>query len=213
MTVFEYTKTERSTRDRNHLLKHAFDIANFEDEDVILEFGVRSGTSLAWMAQEIMRQDLQVHLYGFDSFEGGGLPEETEGVWNHPKHVAGSMSVKQSEVEKILPDDPRIVLVPGWFEETVDHHRDLLGRVKLVNIDCDMHSSTGTILEFLKPAMSHGMIIHFDDWWDHDGREPWGEKLAWMQFTECYPAIRWDVLVSCDHGRRIIEIFQEGGSA
>lgn len=206
-STLQYAGTEQSTKDRNHLLKHAFDIAGLKDGDVVLEFGVRSGTSLKWMAEEIIKRNLQVWLLGFDSFEG--LPEETQGVWNHPKHAFGAMAVAQSRVQSILPNDERIELVPGWFQYTL--HPELVkeitewGSIKLVNIDVDLHSSTTTILDALNGHLT-GALLHFDDWWENDGRPPWGEKLAWNQFIERNPEVNYELLHTCDHGRRIIEV-------
>ena len=98
-------------------------------------------------------------VHGFDSFEG--LPE----VWHHePK---GSYTTKG-----VIPTVPENVsLHVGWFEDTLPEF--LAGNnepVRFINIDCDIYSSTVTILEQLAPRMVVGSVIVFDE---YIGNEHW----------------------------------------
>lgn len=110
---------------------------------LVLEFGVRHGNTIRQIAALV---DQKVH--GFDSFEG--LPEE----WHHePK---GSYTTKGK-----IPEVPKSVkLHPGWFADTLPAflatHE---GPIRLVNIDCDIYSSTKTVLDALAPRIAPGSVI------------------------------------------------------
>src|SRR5690606_1350909 len=93
----------------------------------------------------------QVH--GFDSFEG--LPE----VWHHEPR--GSYTTKG-----VIPTMPENVeLHVGWFEDTLPEF--LAGNdqpVRFINIDCDIYSSTKTVLDSLASRIVHGSVIVFDEY-------------------------------------------------
>ena len=71
-------------------------------------------------------------------------------------------------------------MVPGFYDESLP----ALGRdggpqdICLAYIDCDMYTSTKTVLEFLAPRLKHGMIIAFDDYYCWSATQPSGERLA-----------------------------------
>ena len=117
-------------------------------DGLVLEFGVRFGTSIRQIAALV---DQDVH--GFDSFQG--LPESWH---NEPK---GSYSTKG-----VIPPVPEhVTLHEGWFEETlpgfVKKHPE---PVRFMNIDCDIYSSTKTILEFFAKQIIPGTVIVFDEY-------------------------------------------------
>lgn len=125
-------------------------------EGLVLEFGVRFGTSIRQIATMVNQP-----VHGFDSFEG--LPE----VWHHePK---GSYTTKG-----VIPTVPKKVsLHVGWFEDTLPKFLETNPEpVRFINIDCDIYSSTVTILEQLAPRMVVGSVIVFDE---YIGNERWRE--------------------------------------
>jgi hypothetical protein len=120
-----------------------------------LEFGVYRGRTLTWWSQHLTMSTAR--LVGFDSFEG--LPED----WQHdvPK---GWFNVGAPPVL----DDPRVSLVAGWFDQTLPgwelpEHDQLI-----VNIDCDLYSSTSCVLRWLTPHLRPGSLVYFDDLLDPD---------------------------------------------
>lgn len=134
--------------------KFALSAAN--PDGLVLEFGVRFGTSIRQIAAMVNQP-----VHGFDSFEG--LPE----VWHHePK---GSYTTKG-----VIPAVPENVsLHVGWFEDTLPKFLEQnLEPVRFINIDCDIYSSTVTILEQLAPRMMVGSVIVFDE---YIGNERWRE--------------------------------------
>lgn len=144
---------------------------------LVLEFGVRHGTSIRQIA-ELAKQA----VHGFDSFEG--LPE----VWHHePK---GSYTTKGE-----IPIVPKSVqLHVGWFEDTLpkflEQHE---GPVRFINVDCDIYSSTKTVLDLLAPRMVPGSVIVFDE---YIGNEHWRED-EFKAFQESVARYGWTYEYLC----------------
>lgn len=144
---------------------------------LVLEFGVRHGTSIRQIA-ELAKQA----VHGFDSFEG--LPE----VWHHePK---GSYTTKGE-----MPTVPKNVhLHAGWFEDTLprflEQHE---GPVRFINVDCDIYSSTKTVLDLLAPRMVSGSVIVFDE---YIGNEHWRED-EFKAFQEAVARYGWTYEYLC----------------
>ena len=150
------------------VLKKAYEAISLQN-GLILEFGVRHGTSIRQLASLTSKP-----LYGFDSFEG--LPED----WHQESKEVYSTKGK-------IPKMPaHVTLIPGWFEETLPlflekHEED----VALINIDCDIYSSTKTVLDLLSPRIKKGTIILFDEYignlyWEED------EHKAFMESVNTY---------------------------
>lgn len=139
---------------------------------LVLEFGVRHGNTIRQIA-DLVRQE----VHGFDSFEG--LPEQ----WHHePK---GSYTTKGQ-----IPEVPQQVkLHAGWFEETLPAFlQQYPGKVRLVNIDCDIYSSTKTVLDALATRIVSGSVIIFDE---YIGNEHWRED-EFKAFQEAVTEYGWE---------------------
>lgn len=140
-------------------------------DGLVLEFGVRFGNTIRQIA-ELVGSGQVVH--GFDSFEG--LPE----AWH--KEAKGSYSTKGE-----IPAVPKHVrLHQGWFEDTLPAFLESYpGDVRLLNIDCDIYSSTKTVLELLAPRIKPGAVIVFDE---YIGNEQWREDefKAFQEAIACY---------------------------
>jgi tetratricopeptide (TPR) repeat protein len=125
----------------------AFAMGRARTDGLVMEFGVYQGTSIRQIAA---LTDSTVH--GFDSFTG--IPED----WNDER--AGSYST-----EGVLPSvPPNVKLQVGWFSESIPlfiqtHHEP----VRLMNIDCDLYSSTKLVLDLLEPQIGPGAVIVFDE--------------------------------------------------
>jgi tetratricopeptide (TPR) repeat protein len=136
------------------MLRLALDAAR--QPGLVLEFGVRRGTSLRHVAAKAGQP-----VHGFDSFEG--LPE---GWGNEP---AGTFSLGTE-----LPSMPdNVTLHKGWFDQTLPTFlADHPGPVRFANIDCDIYSSTVTVLRELEPRLVPGSILLFDEF---IGNRTWAE--------------------------------------
>ena len=146
-------------------------------DGLVLEFGVRFGTSIRQIAALV---DQDVH--GFDSFQG--LPES----WHHiPK---GSYNTKG--VIPFVPEN--VTLHEGWFEETLPEFvKKYPGPVRFMNIDCDIYSSTKTVLEFFAEQIIPGTVIVFDE---YIGNEHWRED-EFKAFQEAVLKHGWEYEYIC----------------
>jgi tetratricopeptide (TPR) repeat protein len=157
--------------------KLAMNSANHEG--LVLEFGVRFGNSIRQIAALAGAQQI---VHGFDSFEG--LPE----VWHHePK---GSYTTK-GEIPSV-PDNVRLHV--GWFENTLPEFlQKYNGNARFINIDCDIYSSTSTVLNLLAPRIVPGTVIVFDE---YIGNEHWRED-EFKAFQEAVAVYGWSYEYLC----------------
>ncbi len=138
------------------------------DEGMALEFGVYSGTTL-----EIISRIRGQHqpVYGFDSFEG--LPED----WR-TRFPAGAFAVDE------VPVVPGAELVVGWFDDTLPTFlAEHPGQIAFVHVDCDLYSSTRTVLDLLGPRLVEGSMILFDEYFNYPGWER-HEHRAWQEYVD-----------------------------
>jgi predicted O-methyltransferase YrrM len=146
-------------------LEHALSLA--PEGGLALEFGVYTGTTLKIIATA--REGEQV--FGFDSFQG--LPEGWRSGF-----PAGMFDVDG------LPEVPGAELVVGWFDETLpgflaEHE----GPVTFLHVDCDLYSSTKTVLDLVGPRLQPGSVIVFDEYFNYPGWQQ-HEHRAWQEHVE-----------------------------
>jgi hypothetical protein len=104
-------------------------------------------------------------VFGFDSFEG--LPES----WSGAGREQGAFSRGGR-----LPRVPaNVKLEVGWFDASLPKWLAANpGQVAFMHVDCDIYSSTRTILELIADRIAPGTIILFDEylgyprWRDHE---------------------------------------------
>ncbi|GAA3460364.1 TylF/MycF/NovP-related O-methyltransferase [Saccharothrix longispora] len=143
-------------------LEHGLELV--EAEGMALEFGVYTGGTLKIIATAREGRD----VYGFDSFEG--LPED----WRNG-FPAGMFGVDG------LPDVDGAELVVGWFDDTLPGFlEEHPGPVAFLHVDCDLYSSTRTVLDLVGPRLVPGSVIVFDEYFNYPGWEE-HEHKAWME--------------------------------
>jgi len=135
-----------------------------------LEFGVYTGGTIRFIARRLGKRR-QIH--GFDSFKG--LPEEWGGF---------SLGKKAFDVGGRLPRVPsNVQLHRGWFEDSLPpwlaKHP---GQVAFIHLDCDLYSSTRTILTLLAERIVPGTIILFDEYFNYPNWEQ-HEYKAFQEFA------------------------------
>jgi hypothetical protein len=183
-TIHYYEHTER-----RELMRKAFTALAFNGiSGDYLEFGSYSGGTFALAYKESRRANFRCKLWSFDSFRG--LPPQASPEDEHPAWVEGLWSTGLEEFRAIcrrngISDDDYFT-VPGYYEDTIAHE-DKIGLplpndVALAYIDCDLYSSTKTVLRFLSNRMKHGMILVLDDYYCYSPRTLSGERLACLEF-------------------------------
>lgn len=121
-----------------------------------LEFGVSHGRSMRLWSSLLKNPSSLLH--GFDSFEG--LPEE----WN-PEAPPGTYSQKGKAPEI---NDSRVTFFKGLFEETLPQYIVPPHEKLIINIDCDLYSSTSFVLQTLAPHIAPGTLLYFDEFADRN---------------------------------------------
>lgn len=137
----------------------------------------------------------EIRFFAFDSFDG--LPE-LEGVdANAARFSKGRYDCSEDELRAILKshgvDNDKVTLVPGFYEDSLkqavkDEHG--LTAAAIVMIDCDLYSSTKSVLEFITSLVVNGTVLIFDDWLNYQGDPGRGEQLACSEWLEANPEIR-----------------------
>lgn len=158
-----------------------------------LEFGVYHGTSLACMHRALLAAgNTTSRLIGFDSFEG--LPpiaaSDCGGHWK-PGEFSSTIEFTRKVLDHEGVDGARVVLVKGYFEETLtDRRRADLGIVRsgIIMVDCDLYQSAVEALRFCEPAIVDRSAIFFDDWYPlaNSGQ---GERKAFDEWLARHPTM------------------------
>jgi len=122
------------------------------------------------------------HLWAFDSFQG--LPKAADAKDDHPAWIEGSLTTSLDRFHELCQSSgvPRsaYTTVPGFYEQSLEPIAPgpRPDKIRLAYIDCDMFTSTKTVLRFLMPRLQHGMILAFDDYYCYSATMPSGERLA-----------------------------------
>jgi hypothetical protein len=138
----------------------------------VLEFGVATGRTLNQFAHWL--QDKTV--YGFDGFEG--LPEDWTSRMRKGFFARSSLPRVRNNCE----------LVVGWFDQTLPGfkaNKIKNGPIALLHVDCDLYSSTVTILNNLKDNIIPGTVIVFDEYMNYPGWQR-DEFKAWQEHCKKY---------------------------
>jgi Methyltransferase domain len=147
-------------------------LSQVPDTGLFLEFGTYKGDSINLLSRFAPRST----FYGFDSFQG--LPEG----W-----TAGTREGGLSTHGRVPRVRRNVELIPGFFEDTLpqflDRHPN--APAAFVHVDCDLYSSTLTVLRTLKPRLQIGTVLVFDEYYNYaDWLE--GEYKAWTAFCAEY---------------------------
>lgn len=156
------------------------------ESGLALECGVYFGRSIRLIAE---RSPGAVH--GFDSFQG--LPE----AWS-PSEGAGAYSTAGRL--PAVPDNVRLHV--GWFEETLPRFFEAHdGPIRLLHVDCDLYSSTRTVLTAANERLVSGSVIVFDDLLGYPGYEN-HELRAFEEFADSH-GVEWELVAAALLGREV----------
>jgi len=119
-------------------------------------------------------------FFGFDGWQG--LPEN----WRTgmPK---GTFAINPEQVKWKYKYDPNVIFIDGLFDQTLNaENKAKLGSVSLINIDCDLYSSTKTVLERYGDLLKKGTIIIFDEFYHPENEWEWWkhEALAFYEYLK-----------------------------
>ena len=159
-----------------------------------LEFGVYNGSSLACAYRALTAVGAsRARLFGFDSFQGlpeDAATEEGGGLWR-----PGDFRMDEKFTRRFLTEQgvdwSRVTLIKGWFNETLNAvtlQRHAIGKASLIMVDCDIYTSSRTVLDFCEPLIADRAVVFFDDWFSGGLAERnQGEKRAFDETLAAHP--------------------------
>jgi hypothetical protein len=176
MSLFEEATACEVTYDLATLVKEA------PQDGVFLEFGVSTGGTITVIARHTRQT-----VWGFDCWEG--LPEDLCGYKDGESFVHDPKGSFIGKPAGTLLGNIR--LVDGLFEDTLpkwlEEHPAVV--ISFVHIDCDLYSSTKTVLDCLKYHLDDGVVIAFDEFMGYGNSNIWPhhEYKAFTEFLEYSP--------------------------
>jgi len=174
---------------RQEFFRRAFVALSFNKIDGdYAEFGCHGGMTFELAYHESRRAGNQSLFWGIDSF--AGLPDQKSAEDQHPAWVVGTMQTGLDEFHFLCQYNgiPRGAyrVVPGYYEQTLitggTPDQDLPNNICLAYIDCDLYSSTVSVLNLLKPRLKHGTILALDDYYCWSDNQISGERRALVEF-------------------------------
>lgn len=151
--------------------------ASKEVDGAFVECGVARGGCSAVMALIAKDEGINRRVWMFDSFEG--LPPQTDkdGVQKPIRHknrksndlAPGYCLGTQQEVANFMYDELKldslyVLMVKGWFEDTLPEYKKVIGKIAVLRLDGDWYESTKCCLENLYDNVVLGGYVIIDDY-------------------------------------------------
>jgi hypothetical protein len=179
--------------DRFQLLDACIRRSSQLDGGLVCEFGVYRGEGLNFIASRVAGP-----VHGFDSFLG--LPE----TYRNKCEVGAFRLAKPPRVRS------NVKLHIGWFADTLPaFKKEYAERARLLHIDCDLYSSTVTVLAELSDRIVPGTVIVFDEFFNYPGWRQ-GEYRAFTEFVE-EQGVCFEYVGYCRHGQQVAVRITEKG--
>jgi hypothetical protein len=157
----------------NSNFKNRYELINYAIKNVTvknglwLEFGVYKGNTIIHIADKIDNV-----IYGFDSFMGN--PDD----WRSD-HLKGEFAL-----DEIPSFPPNVKIIRGWFEDSLPRFlKEHSEPASFIHLDCDLYSSTKTVLHELRDRLTSGSIVVFDEFFNYPGWKN-HEFRAFMEFVD-----------------------------
>jgi len=136
-------------------------------EGSFVECGVARGGSSALLALVAARNKSSRKTWLFDSFEG--LPDPSNNDPEDSSLIKGSCLGTYDKVEELLfskmeLNREMVILVKGWFQETLSQHKDKVGAISLLRLDADWYESTKCCLHSFYENVVPGGYVLIDDY-------------------------------------------------
>jgi O-methyltransferase len=180
--------------ERRQLMRRAFTALRFNGiEGNYAEFGCHGGMTFGLAYQESRKAGYDCTLWAFDSF--CGLPPQTLPEDQHPVWVQGALKTSLKRFREICKTNgipqAKYKVIPGFYQNTLapGGRGELEGpeKISFAYVDCDLYTSTRTVLGYLAKRLSHGSIVAFDDYFCYSQAALAGERLAACHFLQEYP--------------------------
>jgi hypothetical protein len=146
----------------------------------------------------------------FDSFKGLPKIEEIDKIEIFQE---GKLAFSRKEFEKLCKkkgiNDDKLIIIEGFYENSLN--KELIDRLSLkkaavIYVDCDLHVSTVSVLNFIVNFLQPGTIINFDDWNCFYGDPDRGQKKAFHEFKLRNPNLIFEEFISDGESKSFIFI-------
>ena len=173
------------------------------------EFGCHEANTMR-MAWRHFRHLFDWTFVAFDSFEGlpEPTPEDRSAIF-----TAGNLATGEAQFVTICRaagmSAERLLTVKGFYDASLTaalRDRLLPAKAAVVYVDCDLYSSTVTVLDFIVPFLQEGTVIVFDDWNCFHANPNRGERRAWREFLEAHPDLRFEPFVMTNEAASFIHV-------
>jgi hypothetical protein len=178
-------------------------------EGYYFEFGCHEANTMR-MAWRHFRHLFDWTFVAFDSFEGlpEPSPEDKSAIF-----TAGNLATDEAAFVDLcrsagMPAD-RLITVKGFYDQSLTpalRDRLLPAKAAAIYVDCDLYASTVSVLNFVVPFLQEGTVIVFDDWNCYRANPNRGERLAWKEFREAHPELRFEPFVSTNEAASFIHV-------
>jgi len=155
-------------------LDNLYRVALYLEEEMIEGSFVECGTMNGGSAGLISLVGKNRQIWLFDSWDG--LPEPGKYDIKHTGEpgsigrVRGSKEkVEELFFDKLQSDRNKVHLIEGWFEDTILRHKNDIGEIALLHLDCDYYESVKLCLDSLYDSIVEYGIIVIDDYMDWKG--------------------------------------------
>ena len=152
---------------------HNYIITQLDTEGLLLEFGVYSARSIKRFSKQLVNLNDKRIIYGFDSFQG------IEEDWHRfPAKLKSSFKIAPPKV----PSNVKLVIgkVQETFENFLNQHQN--EKIAFMHLDMDTYTPTKYVLNKIKPLLTKGSIILFDEFY---GFPNW-KSNEYKAFTEVF---------------------------
>ena len=183
-------------------------LINNKIEGDIVECGVWKGGAMAYAASILKENNFYKNIYLYDIFDHCPQPDakhdgvraikevgvkESQGllkpITNTYDNIIHNGPGDEENVNDLIankigyPSD-KIILVKGYFQQTLTIKKNLPEKISLLRLDGDWYASTKVCLENLYNRVEKGGIIIIDDYFAYDGcKKAVDEFLDKNQFT------------------------------
>lgn len=172
-----------------------------------MEFGSHEANTMR-IAWDQTRHLFNWQYIAFDSFQG--LPEikeiDKQQIWEKGKLKTEEESFISILLDHGIPRN-RFQTVKGFYSDSLTpalRDRLLPKKAAVIYVDCDLYESTVDVLKFSRDFLQRGTIIVFDDWNCFHGDPEKGERLAFREFCEANPQLKFEPFVSTNEGQSFI---------
>ena len=150
-------------------------LKNENIEGDFVECGVYNGATIAFIANNLIKNSIEKNIWGFDTFEDGFIEKtyhendvdlkQNKMTYKKDNSFYFTLNeVKKNIKENTEYDFKKINLIKGNIIETLNNEENLPKKISFLRLDTDLYLTTKKQLEILYPRLNKGGILHIDDY-------------------------------------------------